>query len=209
MVKGSFARSARCGCRRARPRRRPAAPGRSGAVEAWRTVHCRPSSWCAGSPSAVRRRHKGQSGHAGFSSLTLVSPAAPRRVAAGLWQAAAPRKARRSSGCTRSWWLFPEVHDPAVGQETGGLEDSERPCGVLFYQEDGVPDAGETADDVEDFVGDVGARPRLGSSRSKRGRGPGHKSPADGHHLLLAPGKGGGGLLDPFPELRKTAPDLV
>ncbi len=53
-----------------------------------------------------------------------------------------------------------------------------------------------------------GARPRLGSSRSREPR-PRHQGPRDGHHLLLAAGQRGGGLIAAFPELWKPSEGLL
>lgn len=62
-------------------------------------------------------------------------------------------------------------------------------------------------DDVEDLVGDERGEPQAGLVQKEEARA-GHEGPADGHHLLLPTGEGGGWLIGALSQLREPREDL-
>jgi hypothetical protein len=79
---------------------------------------------------------------------------------------------------------------------------------VLLHQEDRVPLVAELADDPEQLPHQQG-RQAQGRFVQEQDLGPRHEGPAEGQHLLLAPGQGGRHLTAALPQAREQGVHLL
>ena len=138
----------------------------------------------------------------------LVRPAPPQAAPGRVVLRGCPQKGAAQLRVYQQLVALPRTDDPAIRQEIGGGRGGQRPGGVLLHQQDGRPRAGEPVNDVEDLVGDEGGKPqtRLVQEQEARAR---HEGSADGHHLLFAPGEGGGRLIGTLLEPWESPEDLL
>ena len=149
------------------------------------------------------RGHEGQAAHVGLLQSDVGEAGGPQAALPGVVLRGRSQEGTAQLRMHQERLALPRADDAAVGEEVGRAGRRQRPGGILFHQQDGGPGARELVDDVEDLVGDQRRETQARLVQEQEPR-PRHQGPPDGHHLLLAPGQRGGGLIADVPGAWET-----